>query len=223
MRSIALVGLAVSLLVPAISVAAATDRSQCDSVEAHHTVDVSSGGRHANPDGVAGWPSQPGCELAYVVDFDSGDRRMNSFVPDRDWVKNPFNGISCVAECLDVEYLKYRAVVDVYRCTSPRRCAHDRFSKVGSYAVRYGEAIRPPRCAPLLAPGDSVPTARNAYGVRLVVKYQIVRYVDLGTGQCERAPVPMPRELGFNASGTAGFPRVGPLEEEGRPRAEPIG
>lgn len=225
MRIVSLLAPAVLLLVAGAVGEAAVghDRSQCSSVPAHHTVEVTSGGEYANPPDVGGWPSRPGCEIAYVVDFVSAGPRMSSFVPDRDWVKGSFSGTSCVGQCRDIEYLKFRGVVDVYRCTSPRGCRSRHFSKVGSYAVRYGKAIRPLRCAALLGPGDSIPTVRDSHGVRLVIKYDIARYVDFEGPQCEKAPLPMPQELGFNASGTAGFPVLAPVDEKKRPKAEPIG
>lgn len=205
------------------SVAAAElDRSRCHEVPAHDTVEVTGAGAYANPPERAGWPSQPGCQIAYVVDFVSREKRMSSFVPDRDWVKGSISLTSCVGECGGVEYIRYRAGIDVYHCTSKRDCASDRYSKVGSYAVRYGKAILPPRCAPLLLAGYSVPTVRDSHGVRLVIKYEVVNYEDLGGAQCVKTPLPLPPGLDFNASGTAGFPTLGPLDDSSRPKAEPL-
>jgi hypothetical protein len=222
MRNQALLGLAVVLLATGDGIEAAPNRSRCHSVPAQDTVKVTAGGKYENPAGVGGWPGQPGCELAYVVDFDSQNRRMSSFIPDRHWLKTSPAGMSCIGQCRGIEYSRFSAGIDVYRCISKRGCAADEYSKVGQYGVRYGKAILPPRCAALLQPGDAVPKVEDSFGVRMVVKYRYDEYFDIGGPQCQKAPMPVPAGLGINASGTAGFLTLGPLDDDERPKAEPV-
>lgn len=203
--------------------AAAAGADQCNSIPAHDVVAVTDEGSYSNPEGVGGGPSQPDCKWAYVVDFVSPQRRMSSFVPDKRWIKESLAGVSCYETCKDQSLNKYHATLELFRCTSPDDCAENRYDdRVGSFSVTYRKVIFENDCAPSLDEGSTIPTVRDAYGVRVVLRYRIWLGRLNQRGDCETYQTHLPLNLTFNVSGSAGFLSVGPDAGGKRPDAEPV-
>lgn len=220
-RELRILSLTSVLIVAGAVGAPGLDRSQCHVVPAHHTVEITEAGKVENPAGIAGGPSQEGCQIAYVVDFISPGRALASFVPDREFVKETIPGLNCRKECGGIGYLPLRAGISLYQCDRPRDCAADKFTKVGSFGVVYMPLVGDtPRCGPVVIAGGSIPKAGPASGVRLVIAPNI----EFRTGdQCIEAPLPvLPPDLTFNASGSAGYRIAEPVDGGGRPIAKPV-
>jgi hypothetical protein len=203
--------------------------SECQSVAANESIAVTQAGHYENPDGLVSNPGAGCGPFKYIVDFIS-QRRMSSFKPDRDWLNAEkfTNALACTMDkdcngdgALDT---KFTADVTVYSCATQSDCAAHIFrDKVGTYSVFYrplevigtgGQLV----CHANLGSGNAIQTARDAYGVRIVISHDILARIN---GECGAEQDGfMPTWLGFNASGTAGFPKAGPLKP-GRPKAEP--